>query len=87
MQILKSPSVDARAEADRLIAGTRLNSAEFPVVLANHLPMVLEALCQLGASAERLAEFADTYADQNERDFEALQHAAAVGRISVESGL
>jgi uncharacterized protein (DUF2252 family) len=40
-----------------------------------------------GPSFERaLAEFADTYADQNERDFEALQHAAATGRISVESG-
>jgi hypothetical protein len=34
-----------------------------------------------------LAEFAETYADQNERDYEALRHAAATGRISVESGL
>ena len=33
-----------------------------------------------------LAEFADTYADQNERDYEALRHAASTGRISVESG-
>ena len=32
-----------------------------------------------------LAEFADTYADQNERDYEALRHAASTGRISVES--
>jgi uncharacterized protein (DUF2252 family) len=40
-----------------------------------------------GPTFERaLAEFADAYADQNERDFEALQHAAATGRISVESG-
>jgi uncharacterized protein (DUF2252 family) len=34
-----------------------------------------------------IAEFADTYADQNERDFEALTSAAASGRITVESGL
>ena len=41
-----------------------------------------------GPTFERaLAEFADVYADQNERDFQALQHAAATGRISVESGL
>jgi uncharacterized protein (DUF2252 family) len=33
-----------------------------------------------------LAEFADTYADQNERDFEALRYAASTGRISAESG-
>ncbi|MGA2931169.1 MAG: DUF2252 domain-containing protein [Acidimicrobiales bacterium] len=33
-----------------------------------------------------LAEFAETYADQNERDYEALLHAASTGRISVESG-
>lgn len=33
-----------------------------------------------------LAEFADSYADQNERDYEALRHAASIGRISVESG-
>ena len=34
-----------------------------------------------------LAEFAETYADQNERDYEALRHAASTGRITVESGL
>ena len=33
-----------------------------------------------------LAEFADAYADQNERDYEALRHAASTGRISVQSG-
>ena len=31
--------------------------------------------------------FAETYADQNQRDYEALQAAASSGRISVESGL
>ena len=34
-----------------------------------------------------LATFAETYADQNERDYEALQAAAARGRIPVQSGL
>ncbi len=34
-----------------------------------------------------LVEFADTYADQNERGYEALRQGAAAGRITVESGL
>jgi uncharacterized protein (DUF2252 family) len=34
-----------------------------------------------------IAEFAETYADQNERDYESLQQAATDGRITVESGL
>ena len=34
-----------------------------------------------------IATFSEAYADQNERDFEALQAAAADGRIKVESGL
>jgi len=34
-----------------------------------------------------VASFAETYADQNERDYDALKQAAAVGRITVESGL
>jgi hypothetical protein len=34
-----------------------------------------------------LAVFAETYADQNERDYAALTSAAASGRIQVESGL
>jgi hypothetical protein len=34
-----------------------------------------------------LADFAETYADQNERDYDALKQAAANGRITVESGL
>jgi len=31
--------------------------------------------------------FADAYADQNERDYEALMHAADAGRITVRTGL
>ncbi len=34
-----------------------------------------------------MATFAETYADQNERDYDALKKAAAAGRIKVESGL
>jgi uncharacterized protein (DUF2252 family) len=34
-----------------------------------------------------IASFAESYADQNERDYDALQQAAADGRIIVESGL
>ena len=34
-----------------------------------------------------IATFAETYADQNQRDYNALKQAAADGRIQVESGL
>jgi uncharacterized protein (DUF2252 family) len=34
-----------------------------------------------------IAAFAETYADQNERDYDALAKAAAEGRVTVESGL
>uniref|UniRef100_A0A6J5ZMK0 Unannotated protein n=1 Tax=freshwater metagenome TaxID=449393 RepID=A0A6J5ZMK0_9ZZZZ len=37
--------------------------------------------------AESMATFGDTYADQNELDFEALKQAEASGRIVVESGV
>ncbi len=41
-----------------------------------------------GDSFDRaIGEFSETYADQNQRDFEAFQKAAASGRIKVESGL
>jgi hypothetical protein len=36
---------------------------------------------------QAIGEFAETYADQYERDYEALKGAAASGRITVESGL
>jgi uncharacterized protein (DUF2252 family) len=37
--------------------------------------------------AHAIAEFSDTYADQNERDFAALQEAQLSGTITVQSGL
>jgi hypothetical protein len=40
-----------------------------------------------GVFDEALASFAETYADQNELDFAALQRAAAEARIPVSRGL
>jgi hypothetical protein len=34
-----------------------------------------------------LADFAERYADQNERDYDALARAAASGRIQAQTGL
>ena len=34
-----------------------------------------------------MAEFAEAYADQNERDYAALVEAAATGRVVAESGV
>ena len=50
---------------ERLIAEAGSFSVEFPYVLANHLPMVLYALDQLGADDARLEAFFETYRDTN----------------------
>ncbi len=34
-----------------------------------------------------MAVFAETYADQNERDYDALKQAVESGRVKAESGL
>jgi hypothetical protein len=34
-----------------------------------------------------MASFAETYADQNERDYHALQEAIASGRVAAEFGI
>ena len=44
-----------------LIARVGQRSGEFPVCLANHLPMVLEAMARLGAGPERLEAYAGVY--------------------------
>ncbi|WP_081176128.1 questin oxidase family protein [Rhizobium rhizosphaerae] len=44
-----------------LIAKVGQRSGEFPVCLANHLPMVLEAMARLGAGPERLEAYAGIY--------------------------
>ena len=46
---------------DALVAMARHRSAEFPDVLANHLPMILVALDRLGAGPEREVAFFETY--------------------------
>src|ERR1700736_1052405 len=59
------PVAGSEAALDRLLAAGRGFSGEFPVLLANHLPMVLVAMQRLGGSAERLAEFFAVYRDTN----------------------
>ncbi len=43
----------------------RAYSAEFPDVLANHLPMILVALDRMGASEVRLEAYFETYREEN----------------------
>jgi hypothetical protein len=52
-------------ELRRLLAECRKFSGEFPDFLANHLPMVLVAMHQLGGSNERLERFFAIYRDRN----------------------
>ena len=50
-------------------------------------PIALAAyLGRSNAFDQALASFAETYADQNERDYAALRSAADSGRVKVESG-
>jgi hypothetical protein len=54
-----------RRGLDRAVAWSQQWSAEFPVCLANHLPMVLVALHCMGASDERLEAYCKIYHAQN----------------------
>jgi Questin oxidase-like len=54
-----------RQGLERSVAWSRQWSAEFPICLANHLPMVLVALHRMGASDERLEAYCDLYHKQN----------------------
>ncbi|MGA8705524.1 MAG: questin oxidase family protein [Steroidobacteraceae bacterium] len=74
---------DARRTAEQLIAATRQQSAEYPRVLASHLPMLLEIHCRLGASSRRLLEVADFYNRCNQ----VPELAAAVAPITRDSWL
>jgi uncharacterized protein (DUF2252 family) len=50
--------------------------------------MAIAAYLGSGKSFDNaIASFSESYADQNQRDYDALQKAAAEGRIKVESGL
>jgi hypothetical protein len=57
--------VGGEAELERLLAEGRRFSAEFPMFLANHLPMVLVAIRRLGGSDQRLGEYFARYCDTN----------------------
>lgn len=50
---------------EECIRWSRRFSVEFPVMLANHLPMVLFALERMGADAERLREYCTIYEREN----------------------
>jgi hypothetical protein len=54
-----------RRGLERAVAWSRQWSAEFPICLANHLPMVLVALHRMGASDERLEAYCHIYHEQN----------------------
>jgi hypothetical protein len=73
----------ARGAAEHLIAATRQQSAEYPMVLASHLPMLLEIHCRLGASAQRLIDVADYYNRCNK----VPQLAAPVAPITLDNWL
>lgn len=55
------PHPGAAARLRSLISEIGQRSGEFPMLLANHLPMVLEAMGRLGASPERLEAYAAHY--------------------------
>lgn len=57
--ICRHPTASARLRP--LIAEVGQRSGEFPDFLANHLPMVLEAMGRLGATPERLEAYARHY--------------------------
>ena len=52
------------------------------------MPIAIASYLGRGEAFDRaIATFAEAYADQNERDYDALAAAAASGRIAVETGL
>src|SRR3984957_21300648 len=63
--ISSHPDSATRQGLERSVAWSRRWGAEFPVCLANHLPMVLVALHRMGASDERLEAYCHTYHKQN----------------------
>jgi hypothetical protein len=51
-------------------------------------PIAIASYVGAGDSFDRaLASFAEVYADQNERDYNALRGAVASGRVAAETGL
>jgi hypothetical protein len=58
-------AADGEGRLERLLAESRAFSAEFPIHLANHLPMILVAMHRLGGSDARLDEYFAWYRDEN----------------------
>ena len=54
-----------RSGLEATLARACADSVEFPVFLANHVPMVLIALDRLGASSERMEAWYETYRETN----------------------
>jgi len=53
-----------------------------------HAAIAIGSYLGRGEAFDRaLASFAEAYADQNERDYRALRHAVAAGRVRAESGV
>ena len=57
--------LQSRDPLEVLLARAREDSVEFPVLLANHLPMALVGLDRLGASGEQMERFAEDYRAAN----------------------
>jgi hypothetical protein len=78
-----------RLEPDAMTAYARLCSTELARAHARAGDSVaIASYLGSGDSFDRaLARFAETYADQNEADFEALSRAVASGRITAEHGI
>lgn len=61
----RSTSTGADRAIKECIAWSRGFSFEFPVMLANHLPMILFAMYRMGASEERLRSYCTIYQRDN----------------------
>jgi hypothetical protein len=65
LQFKTRRDADDEALLERLLVEGRAFSAEFPLFLANHLPMVLVAMQRLGGSDKRLSEYFAWYREEN----------------------
>ena len=78
---------DAAASVRGLRGGLRLDAREGPRALGRRDRDQLLPRQGRRRSTGRWPSFAEAYADQNERDYKALQEAASSGRISAHLGL
>ena len=80
VEVMNPPAMTVYAElCGRALAKAHARSGD-AIAIASYLGA--------GDSFDRaLASFAEAYADQNERDYRALQDAVAAGRVAAETGL